>query len=350
MSTASSTPNNLMPNPPNAREQPSWSSEFARKVNADLRENQRVNQTRSAPLIRIIDNVDRAAHHPRGANDSWQPRTIRCFIAVCLAAVLVTAALIGAMLAIAKNTKGGLQLDSSSMTESSTFIDVKSDPKTTSSFTDSASNPWSTAITTSEDFTTVDSAVSTKHGPTASSQSLQIDSSSFSSSGRSTPSRLIQSSTTTTEKSLSSSIDASHGLSAATTSTHEQIVSTSTLESLVMIPPESALTAPAISSELLQTTAAQLSQSYSSTGLSTASVSSDNITAIQSTADDTTTNSLPSATLSASRTTVVGRSDQGGQHRSTQRFHGPATRERVGGQRASQEPDHHRHQGHSGRQ
>jgi hypothetical protein len=330
-----------MPDQPNTRGQSSWFSEFAHKVNADLCENQRVNQPRPAPLIRIIENVDRAAHQPRSPN-GCRPHTIRCFIAVCLAAVLVTAALVGAMIAIANNTKDGLQLDSSSMNESSTFTDLQSDHKTTSSFTDPVSVPWSTAIATSEDFTALDSAVSTRYGLTASSQSLQIDSSSFNSSARSTTSGLMQSSTATTEKSPSSSVDASYGLSTGTTPTHEQTVSTSTLESLVMIPPESALTAPAKSSELLQTSAAQ-------SEVSTASASSDYITAIQSTTDDTTTNPLPSATSFASRKPVFGRPNQGEQRSSTQRVHGPAAHGWVGDQRASQGPDHHRHQSQNGR-
>jgi hypothetical protein len=292
-----------------------------------------VNQTRSAPLIRIIENVDRAAHQPRSINHSWQPRTIRCFITVGLAAILVTAALVGTMIAIAKNTKGGLKLDSSSMNGNSTFTDSHSGPKMTSRSTDSASIPWSTAIATSEDFTTVDSAMSTTYGLTASSQRLQIDISSIGSSVRSTTSELVQSSTTTAEKSPPS---------IGSTSTLEQIVSTDTLESLVMVPPESALTGPASYSELLQTTAAQ-------SDVLTTSASSDEITTNQSTTDDTTTDSLPSATFFESRTPVLGRPNQGGQRSSTQRVHGPAAHEWVGGQRASQGPDHHGYQGQNKR-
>jgi len=347
---ASPKPKLAITNPPkNAPEQPSWPSKCALKVNANLRETRPCSsRTQSASHNRIYENVDRAGDQRRRPTHKWQSHIIRCFIAFCLAAILVTAALVGAMVAVAKNAKGGVEIDGSSVNVSSTSTVSQSDPKTMSRSTSLVLTPWSTITTTSELLTIDSSATFTQESPTEYSQSLEVGSSSLGSSIESTQTSVVHPSTATMEKAPSSfaastsSTYTSHNMLGTPTSTPTQVVLTSTLESVATTQPETQLTTPITSPKSTGTTT-QLSQSSIPTESSTTLASSDHIRTHQSETGDTKANQpapLHSNTPFTSPTLAAERSSLGGQHSPKQRVHGLETHEWLGNQdpRASRRP------------
>ena len=343
----------MMQNPPNALEPSSWSSQFARKVNADLRETQSEYRIGAEPHNHILGNVNRAAHPPRHANYKWRPSTIPCFIAVCLAAILVTAALVGAMVAIAKNARGSVKLDSSMVNRESTSTGSQTGARTESRFTNPASIPWSTPTTKPDGFTADSSQLSTQDGPTASSKVVEIDSSSFNPSVNTTHPSPIDSSTSTTEKTPSSSATSTPSTYISDDLSTTPTTLTNTLQSSTTTPFESAFTASTIPSELAQTTT-QSSQFSSPTEASTTSASSEEIATRHPDTSVTPSNApapLPSGITHTLESPVAGspaarRPGQGGQHSSpAQHVRGPTAHEWLGDQESSapRGPSHRRH-------
>jgi hypothetical protein len=204
---ASPTPQS-MHDSPGAPERSSWYSRFAEMVKTDLRKARTWNRTEPIHRLRIHENVDRTAYRRRRAYTKWQSHTIRCFIAICIAATLVTAALVGAMIAIAKRSKDFVKLDASLMHGSSTYPVPETDARTTSRSTESTSIPWSTTTATSGVFTVDNSATSTQYNPPAYSKSPQGGSSSFDSAIQITHSSSVHLFTASTERTPSSSTTA----------------------------------------------------------------------------------------------------------------------------------------------
>lgn len=353
----SSVPYSLMQNPPDASGPSSWSSRFAHKVNVDLSRTQPGSGIEPAPHNRILENVNGTTFQPQHTNNRWQNKTTRCFIAVCLAAILVTAALIGAMIAIARNTKSGEDLDTSLVNESSSFASSQSDARTTLRTADSASVLWSLRTTISDrhpvdSFTTSRPSRSTVHS--GGSQTA----SSFGSIIESTQSIQDQPSMTTTIDrpllSATSSTNASYNFLTALLNINTQIAFTSTLDSLTATVSESASTTPATSSGLMQTIT-QPSRRPSSQELSRTSSLSDDNTTHYSNNSDTTMDAPPrlsSETPFSTRTPSAEDSEQEVPRGPTQRIHGPTAHEWLGdqGPRAPQRPGHDRHKDQHGLQ
>ena len=236
----SPAPSPVFYNPPDTPEPPSWSSTFAQQVNAGLRGLGSGNSTAPAAHIRIAGNVDIASQRPVRLDEKRRLPTMKCLIAIFLAVVLVTGALVGAMVAIAKKSKARERLDTLSVNGGSMSTTPQPSSRTTSQ-----STPWSTTTAVSKSLPAEESATSTLKGPTARSKSLHEGSSSFSSFVEITHRSSAALSTTTTkntpESPATSSTTVSYDLSTASTVTPTQKALTSTLEGFTTILIESTM-------------------------------------------------------------------------------------------------------------
>lgn len=235
----------------------------------------------------------------------------------------------------------------------STSTYPQSSPKTASHSAALSRTLWPTTASTSKSFSADSSASFTQKKFTTHSKSLNKCSSSFGPSVEVTHLTAARFSMASTEEILSSSTTAStavlYGLFTAATSTQTQLVSTSTLESPNTTPPGGSLTAMATSSELMQNTA-QLSQSSSSTDISTTPALGDGTVAHHLDPigiTDSLSTPLPSEASFTLWALAAGRPSRNVRHSSIQHFHVPTEPERQGdGQdHAPQLPGQHRHHG-----
>lgn len=344
----SPAPSPVFHNPPDAPETALWSSAFAQQVNADLRGIGPGGDTAPAPYAGIVEKVNRVADQPRRAINRRRLPTKRCLIAIFLAVVMVAGVLIGAMVAIAKNNKHGVEPDTLLVNGESTSTASQSGSRTTSE-----SKPWLTTTAISGSLSTERSATFTQEGPTVYSKSLQIDSS-FGSSVEIIRPSLAYSITATTENTLTSSAALSttdsYDLSTAPASTPTHEVLTGTLASSTTTQSESLSTDPATSSESMKITSQLTSSSTSTEALTTPALSDSTTAHSSNTTEGNPTASMSSGTSGTEGTPAAGRPSQGVPHSPTPQVHVPGAHVRPEDEelRALQRLGHHRYQDQDG--